>query len=132
MPAWTALGAKSRTSVAGRSGRSSPVRPVAPQPTVNRRIAASMAAPAARLTLRAMQAKGPAAYFAELIGTFLLVLFIGFILASNSPAEAGGLGFTDFAVIGLLHAFVLMMLVATLGGTSGAHFNPAVTVTLGA
>jgi glycerol uptake facilitator protein len=79
-----------------------------------------------------MEPKGTAAYVAELVGTFILVLFIGFILASNSPAESGGLGFTDFAVIGLLHAFVLMMLVATLGGTSGAHFNPAVTVTLGA
>jgi glycerol uptake facilitator protein len=91
-----------------------------------------VAAPAARHTLRAMQPKGPAAYVAELIGTFLLVLFIGFILASNSPAEAGGLGYTDFAVIGLLHAFVLMMLIASLGGVSGAHFNPAVTVTLAA
>ena len=91
-----------------------------------------MAAPAARHTLRAMQPKGSAAYVAELIGTFLLVLFIGFILASNSPAEAGGLGYTDFAVIGLLHAFVLMMLIASLGGVSGAHFNPAVTVTLAA
>jgi glycerol uptake facilitator protein len=79
-----------------------------------------------------MQPKGPAAYVAELIGTFLLVLFIGFILASNSPAEGGGLGFTDFAVIGLLHAFVLMMLIASLGSVSGAHFNPAVTVTLAA
>jgi glycerol uptake facilitator protein len=79
-----------------------------------------------------MQPRDPAAYVAELIGTFLLVLFIGFILASNSPAESGGLGFTDFAVIGLLHALVLMMLIASLGGLSGAHFNPAVTVTLAA
>ena len=73
--------------------------------------------------------KGPEAYVVEFIGTFLLVLFIGLILASNSKI---GLGFTDFAVIGLLHAFVLMMLVATLGGTSGAHFNPAISVTLAA
>jgi MIP family channel proteins len=36
----------------------------------------------------------------------------------------------DFAVIGLVHVFTLGMLVAALGGTSGAHFNPAVTVTL--
>lgn len=76
-----------------------------------------------------MDEKGGAAYAAEFIGTFLLVLFIGLILSSNGPS---GLGFTDFAVIGLLHAFVLMMLVATLGGTSGAHFNPAVSVTLAA
>ena len=76
-----------------------------------------------------MEDKSAAAYAAEFVGTFLLVLFIGFILSSNNPA---GLGFTDFAVIGLLHAFVLMMLVATLGGTSGAHFNPAISVTLAA
>jgi MIP family channel proteins len=36
------------------------------------------------------------------------------------------------AVVGLLHVFVLAMLVAALGGTSGAHFNPAVTVALAA
>jgi MIP family channel proteins len=67
------------------------------------------------------------AYAAEFLGTFLLVLFIGLILASNSKA---GLGSTNFAVVGLLHAFVLTMLVATLGAVSGAHFNPAVTITL--
>ena len=75
------------------------------------------------------EALGASAYLAEFIGTLMLVLFIGIILASNS---AGGLGFTDFAVIGLLHAFVLTMLIATLGAASGAHFNPAVTVTLAA
>lgn len=68
-----------------------------------------------------------AAYVAELIGTFLLVFCIGIILAVNSNA---GLGYADFAVIGLLHAFILFMLVQTLGGTSGAHFNPAVTAAL--
>jgi MIP family channel proteins len=76
-----------------------------------------------------MSTRRAAAYAAEFLGTFLLVLFIGLILASNSKA---GLGSTDFAVVGLLHAFVLMMLIATLGGASGAHFNPAVTVTLAA
>jgi MIP family channel proteins len=67
------------------------------------------------------------AYVAEFIGTFLLVFFICAIVSINS---AGGIGVTDFAVIGLLHAFVLAMLVYTLGGASGAHFNPAVTTTL--
>jgi MIP family channel proteins len=76
-----------------------------------------------------VEQRGPAAYVAEFVGAFLLILFIGFILVSNSGA---GLGFTDFAVIGLLHAFVLTMLIATLGPTSGAHFNPAVTVALAA
>src|SRR5437764_4639260 len=74
-----------------------------------------------------MEDRGPSAYAAELIGTLLLVLFIGSILST-----ASGLGVTDFAVIGLLHVFVLGMLVATLGGTSGAHFNPAVTIALAA
>jgi MIP family channel proteins len=74
-----------------------------------------------------MEDRGPSAYAAELLGTLLLVLFIGSILST-----AAGLGVTDFAVIGLLHVFVLGMLVATLGGTSGAHFNPAVTIALAA
>ena len=68
-----------------------------------------------------------AAYVAELIGTFLLVFAIGIILAVNSTS---GLGYADFAVIGLVHAFMLMMLIQTLGATSGGHFNPAVTAAL--
>ncbi len=71
-----------------------------------------------------MEERGPTAYLAEFIGTFLLVFFITAIVTVNS---ADGLGYTDFAVIGLVHAFVLAMLVYSLGGTSGAHFNPAVT-----
>ena len=66
-----------------------------------------------------MEDRGPSAYAAELIGTLLLVLFIGSILST-----ANGLGVTDFAVIGLLHVFVLGMLVATLGGTSTSTSRP--------
>jgi MIP family channel proteins len=76
-----------------------------------------------------IEERGAAAYAAELLGTFLLVFFICMIVILNSR---DGLGFTDWAVIGLVHAFILMLLVHSLGGTSGAHFNPAVTVTLGA
>jgi MIP family channel proteins len=64
---------------------------------------------------------------AEFLGTFLLVLFVCSVVSVNS---AGGLGFTDFAVIGLVHVFVLALLVYSLGHTSGAHFNPAVTLAL--
>jgi MIP family channel proteins len=71
-----------------------------------------------------VEERGPTAYAAEFLGTFLLVFFIASIVVVSSP---GGVGATDFAVIGLVHAFVLAMLVYTLGGTSGAHFNPAVT-----
>src|SRR5206468_1165601 len=63
------------------------------------------------------------------VGTFLLVLFVALIVIANS---SGGLGVTDWAVIGLVHLLVLMLLVNALGGTSGAHFNPAITATLAA
>jgi glycerol uptake facilitator protein len=77
----------------------------------------------------AIERRGPDAFVAEFIGTLLLVLFVGVIVVVNS---AGTLGFTDWAVIGLVHFLLLAMLIHTLGGASGGHFNPAVTVTLGA
>jgi glycerol uptake facilitator protein len=76
-----------------------------------------------------MARRGPEAYAAEFIGTFVLVFFICVVVVMNSQ---GGLGFTDWSVIGLLHFFVLLMLIHTLGGASGGHFNPAVTATLAA
>jgi glycerol uptake facilitator protein len=76
-----------------------------------------------------LERRGPDAYLAEFLGTLMLVLFICTIVSINS---ADGLGFTDFAVIGLVHFLLLAMLIHTLGGASGGHFNPAVTVTLAA
>jgi glycerol uptake facilitator protein len=73
----------------------------------------------------AIDYRGPEAYVAEFIGTLGLVFFITMVLSVGA-----GLGYADFAVIGLVHVFVLAMLIHTLGGTSGAHFNPAVTVAL--
>jgi MIP family channel proteins len=67
------------------------------------------------------------AYAAELIGTFGLVLFIVLVLTVSAPPPLG-LGGPNFAVVGLVHAFALMLLIAALGGVCGAHFNPAVTV----
>jgi len=74
-----------------------------------------------------VERQGTSAYLAEAIGTFLLVLFIALVVAVNSEA---GLGTLDFAVIGLVHVFALMMIIATIGGASGAHVNPAVTIAL--
>ncbi len=74
-----------------------------------------------------VQERGVPAYVAEFLGTFLLVLFVCSVVSINSE---GGLQFTDFAVIGLVHVFVLAVLVYSLGHTSGAHFNPAVTTAL--
>lgn len=64
------------------------------------------------------------AYAAEGVGTFLLVFFICAIL---SVGNAGALQL-DLAGLGLLHALTLGVLVYALAASSGAHFNPAVTV----
>jgi MIP family channel proteins len=68
--------------------------------------------------------RGLPAFYAELVGTFLLVFFIcGFISIAHP-------GTHDLAALGLVHAFVLAAAIYALGGTSGAHFNPAVTFAL--
>ena len=75
-----------------------------------------------------MQERGLSAYLAELIGTFLLVFFITSVvslyLATGDQPQFG----TDFAVIGLVHAFLLFGLIVMFGVVSGGHFNPAVTL----
>jgi MIP family channel proteins len=75
-----------------------------------------------------VQDRGLAAYIAELVGTFFLVFFITSVIvlyvATGAQAQFG----SDFAVVGLAQGFVLFMLVQTLAGVSGGHFNPAVTV----
>jgi glycerol uptake facilitator protein len=75
-----------------------------------------------------VQDRGLAAYIAELVGTFFLVFFITSVItlyvATGAQAQFG----SDFAVVGLAQGFVLFMLVQVLAGTSGGHFNPAVTV----
>lgn len=68
--------------------------------------------------------RGGPAYAAEIIGTFLLVFFICAFISIAHP------GPHDLAALGLVHAFVLAAAIYALGGTSGAHFNPAVTIAL--
>lgn len=75
-----------------------------------------------------MQERGLAAYLAELIGTFLLVFFVVSVVvlfvATGNQAQFG----SDFAVVGLVHAFLLFGLIVMFGVVSGGHFNPAVTL----
>jgi glycerol uptake facilitator protein len=74
-----------------------------------------------------VEEKGLSAYLAELIGTLLLVFFICTVVilfvSTGSQAQFG----TDFAVVGLVHAFLLFGLIVMFGVVSGGHFNPAVT-----
>jgi MIP family channel proteins len=64
---------------------------------------------------------------AEFIGTLALVFFITLaVVLWTTPAGAG----SDFVIVGLVHAFVLFMLVQSLGSVSGAHLNPAITIAL--
>ncbi len=75
-----------------------------------------------------MQQRGLAAYLAELIGTLLLVFFVVsvvvlFVATGNNPQFG-----SDFAVVGLVHAFLLFGLIVMFGVASGGHFNPAVTL----
>ncbi len=70
--------------------------------------------------------KGPVAYAAEAIGTFILVFAI---TGAVSASATGGLEL-NLAGLGLVHAIALAVGIYTLGGTSGGHFNPAVTVSL--
>ena len=78
------------------------------------------------------QDRGTAAYIAEFIGTFALVFFITMVVSLFLEHGAPGLPqpFIDWSVIGLVHVFVLFMLIQTLAIVCGAHFNPAVTLAL--
>jgi MIP family channel proteins len=78
------------------------------------------------------EARGTAAYIAEFIGTFALVFFITMAVSLFIEQAPAGLPqpFIDWSVIGLVHVFVLFMLIQTLALVSGAHFNPAITAAL--
>jgi glycerol uptake facilitator protein len=79
-----------------------------------------------------VQDRGPAAYIAEFIGTLLLVFFITAAVSIYvaEPTRLNPNPFIDFSVIGLVHVFVLFVLIQTLAVVSGAHFNPAVTAAM--
>jgi glycerol uptake facilitator protein len=83
--------------------------------------------------------RGPAAFVAEFIGTASLVFFITMVITLFiSPPTPQGQGlppvqpFIDWSVIGLVHVFVLFLLIQTLAVICGAHFNPAITAGMAA
>ena len=76
--------------------------------------------------------RGTSAYIAEFIGTFALVFFVTMAVCLFLTQGQPGLPepYVDWGVIGLVHVFILFMLIQTLALVSGAHFNLAVTVAL--
>jgi MIP family channel proteins len=75
-----------------------------------------------------VQDRGLAAYIAELIGTLFLVFVICTVVSLYLSTGAASQTGSDFAVIGLVHAFVLFLLIIAFGQVSGGHFNPVVTL----
>jgi MIP family channel proteins len=73
-----------------------------------------------------VEARDATAYAAEGIGTFLLVFFICGVLSVGNAHVLQ----LDLAGLGMLHALTLGVLVYALAASSGAHFNPAVTIAL--
>ena len=74
-----------------------------------------------------MQDRGLAAYIAELLGTLLLVWIVSSVVVLYVAVGQNATFGSDWAVVGLTHAFVLFVLIASVGIASGGHFNPAVT-----
>jgi len=68
------------------------------------------------------------AYLAELIGTLLLVFFITSVVVLYVSTGGQSSFGSDFAVVGLVHAFLLFGLIVMFGVVSGGHFNPVVTL----
>jgi aquaporin Z len=65
-------------------------------------------------------------YFAELIGTYFLVLFgTGSVVLSQS-----GFSFVDHTVISISFGVSVFLMILLFGKLSGSHINPAVTVCL--
>jgi len=68
-----------------------------------------------------MAEASPAKYIAEFVGTFMLVFTIGCNVLTGQPVWGG-----------VSIACVLTVMIYALGSSSGANFNPAVSVALGA
>ena len=71
-------------------------------------------------------------YIAELIGTFSLVLFGcgAAVIASNNVVGPGGVSAFGIGLLGISIAFgfAVVAMAYAIGGISGCHVNPAVTI----
>jgi len=69
---------------------------------------------------------------AEFVGTTLLVLFGAGALVAALETGQGRLDYAGLGIVGFSFALVIAAAVYMFGTTSGAHINPAVTVSLAA
>lgn len=72
---------------------------------------------------------------AELIGTFLLTFVGGGVAADvallhRNTAHAGTVPTSELLLVALAHGLVLFVIVLIIGKISGAHVNPAITLSL--
>src|SRR5258708_7061743 len=70
----------------------------------------------------------PARFFAEVLGTLLLVFFgCGAVHVAVLTGDLAGLG-----QVAMVLAVAIMLAIYVVGGISGAHINPAITLALAA
>jgi glycerol uptake facilitator protein len=73
---------------------------------------------------------------AELLGTFLLTFVGGGVAADvallHRNANVGPVPTSDLLLVALAHGLILFVIVMVVGRISGAHVNPAITISLAA
>lgn len=67
---------------------------------------------------------------AEAIGTALLIIFGAGALIGALKVGSGKLDYAGLGIVGIAFALVIAIVIYAFGSTSGAHINPAVTVSL--
>ena len=71
-------------------------------------------------------------FTAELVGTMILILFGGGVVAGVSLHKSKGRDGASWAIITIAWGFAVAMAAYAVGGISGAHLNPALTIGLAA